>query len=176
MKLLAISGSLRQVSSNTALLRAAAALAPEGVEIVLYDGLGGLPHFNPDLEEDEPPVVTAFRVLVREADGLLISSPEYAHGVPGVLKNALDWLVGGSEFVGKPVALFNASSPASPYAQASLMETVRIMSGHLVEEAFVEVNLRGKNMDEQAIAAHPEISAAVLEGLAAFARSLFPAG
>ncbi len=172
MKLLAISGSLRRVSSNTALLRAAAALAPEGVEVVLYDGLGGLPHFNPDLEENEPPAVTAFRVLVREADGLLISSPEYAHGVPGALKNALDWLVGGSEFVGKPVALFHASSPASPYVQASLTETVRIMSGRLVEEASVEANLRGKNMDEQAIAAHPEISATVRASLAAFARAI----
>jgi chromate reductase, NAD(P)H dehydrogenase (quinone) len=171
MKFLAISGSLRRVSSNTALLRATAALAPEGIEVVFYDGLGGLPHFNPDLEENEPSAVTAFRELVREADGLVISSPEYAHGVPGVLKNALDWLVGGSEFVGKPVVLFNATPPAA-YAQASLAETVTIMSGRLVPEAYVEVNLRGKNLDESAIVAHPEISASVRAGLTAFAGAI----
>ena len=95
MRFLAISGSLRLASSNTALLRAAALVAPEGVEIILYRGLGDLPHFNPDLEAAEPPSVTEFREQVRISDGLLISSPEYAHGVPGVLKNALDWLVGG---------------------------------------------------------------------------------
>lgn len=171
MKLLAISGSLRRVSSNTALLRAAAILAPDGVEVVLYGGLGDLPHFNPDLEENEPPAVTAFRALIREADGLILSSPEYAHGVPGVLKNALDWLVGGSEFVEKPVVLFNATPPAT-YAQASLSETITIMSGRLVREAYVEVPLRGKSLDEKAIAAHPEISAAVRAGLAAFARAI----
>jgi chromate reductase len=171
MKLLAISGSLRRVSSNTALLRAAAILAPEGVEVVLYDGLGDLPHFNPDLEENEPSAVTAFRKLVGEADGLILSSPEYAHGVPGVLKNALDWLVGGSEFVEKPVVLFNATPPAT-YAQTSLAETVSIMSGRLVREAYVEVPLRGKSLDENAIVAHPEIAAAVRKGLAAFARAI----
>ena len=174
MKFLAISGSLRRVSSNTALLRAAAILAPEtieGTEVVLYEGLGDLPHFNPDLEENEPAPVTAFRKLVQEADGLILCSPEYAHGVPGVLKNALDWLVGGSEFVDKPVVLFNATPPAT-YAQASLTETVTIMSGRLVREAYVEVPLRGKSLDENAIAAHPEISAAVRRGLAAFARAI----
>ena len=171
MKFLAISGSLRRVSSNTALLRAAASLAPEGVEVVLYGGLGDLPHFNPDLEENEPSAVTAFRELVREADGLILCSPEYAHGVPGVLKNALDWLVGGSEFVEKPIVLFNATPPAT-YAQASLTETITIMSGRLIQEAYVEVPLRGKSLDENAIVAHPEISAAVRAGLAAFARAI----
>lgn len=171
MRFLAISGSLRRVSSNTALLRAAAILAPEGVEVALYEGLGNLPHFNPDLEENEPAPVTVFRKLVQEADGLILSSPEYAHGVPGVLKNALDWLVGGSEFVGKPVVLFNATPPAT-YAQASLAETVTVMSGRLVREAYVEVPLRGKSLDEKAIAVHPEISTAVRAGLEDFARAI----
>src|SRR5438105_3807739 len=105
MQILGISGSLRRVSSNTALLRAASLLAPQGVEITLYDGLGDLPPFNPDLEGAEPPSVLDFRARIQEADGVLISSPEYAHGVPGVLKNALDWLVGSEkiEIVGKPV-------------------------------------------------------------------------
>src|SRR5262245_30526458 len=106
MRLLGISGSLRAASSNTAALRAAALLSPEGVSVEIYDGIGDLPHFNPDLDEDEPPpAVARFRGLVGAADGLLISSPEYAHGMPGTMKNALDWLVASREIVGKPVAL-----------------------------------------------------------------------
>ena len=171
MKLLAISGSLRAVSSNTALLRAAARLAPERMEVRLYGGLGDLPHFNPDLEESEPPSVTDLRAQVRWADGLLISSPEYAHGVPGVLKNALDWLVGGEEFVYKPVALFNAS-PRATHAQASLMETVKTMSGRLVTEASIDVPLLGRNLDEHGIVEDPEISASIRAALAALERYL----
>jgi len=171
MRFLAISGSLRRVSSNTALLRAAARLAPAGVEVVLYGGLGDLPHFNPDLEADEPPAVTDLRAQVRAADGLLISSPEYAHGVPGALKNMLDWLVGGSEFPDKPVALLNAS-PRSTHAQASLAETIKTMSGRLVPEASIAVPLLGTKLDEDGIAAHPEISVAVRTALAAFARAI----
>jgi chromate reductase, NAD(P)H dehydrogenase (quinone) len=166
-----ISGSLRRASSNTALLRAAALLAPEGVEVEVYGGLGDLPHFNPDLEAAEPPAVTNFRARVRRADGLLISCPEYAHGVPGVLKNALDWLVGGEEFIDKPVALFNASSRAT-YAQASLSETITAMSGRLVSEASVTLPLLGKTLGEADIAAHPEMSSALRAALTAFARAI----
>lgn len=171
MKLLAISGSLRAVSSNTALLRAVALLAPKGMEVRLYGGLGDLPHFNPDLEEREPASVTDLREQVKWADGLLISSPEYAHGVPGVLKNALDWLVGGEEFVDKPVALFNAS-PRSTHAQASLMETVKTMSGRLVAEASITVPLLGRNLDPRGIVEDPAISSTIREALAAFERYL----
>ena len=94
IRVLAISGSLRSASANTAVLRAAVALAPDDVAIALYDGLAELPHFNPDLDGDvAPPSVADFRRQLAAADGILISSPEYAHGMPGVLKNALDWLV-----------------------------------------------------------------------------------
>ena len=93
-KILAISGSLRAGSSNTALLRAAQALAPAGATVELYAGLAELPHFNPDLEGHEPDSVHALRASLRAADAVLFSSPEYAHGVPGSLKNMLDWVVG----------------------------------------------------------------------------------
>src|SRR4051812_43254396 len=95
VRILAISGSLRISSANTAVLRAAITLAAEEVAIALYDGLAELPHFNPDLDgEIAPPSVAKFRRHLAEVDAILISSPEYAHGVPGVMKNALDWLVG----------------------------------------------------------------------------------
>jgi chromate reductase len=171
MKILAISGSLRAASTNSALLRAAALLAPAGVEIDLYQGLGGLPHFNPDLEDAEPPAVTDLRARVRESGGLLFAVPEYAHGVPGALKNLLDWLVGGEEFIDKPVALFNAS-PRATHAQASLRETIRTMSGHIVEEASIPVPLLGKVLDPEAIAADPELSVMLRGALAAFARAI----
>jgi NAD(P)H-dependent FMN reductase len=176
VRILAISGSLRALSSNTALLRAAAALAPDGVEVELYGGLGDLPHFNPDLDDPdrkelEPAAVTDLRARVRRADGLLISSPEYAHGVPGAMKNALDWLVGGEEFINKPVALLNAS-PRATHAQASLAETITTMSGRLVAEASIAVPLLGARLDAAGIAARPEIAGAVRTALAAFARAI----
>src|SRR5690242_9174445 len=102
MRLLAISGSLRAGSSNTAILQAARLVAPSDVELVLYEGLAELPAFNPDLDTVEgdrvPERVRELRALVGSADGLLICSPEYAHGIPGSLKNLLDWLVGSVEF------------------------------------------------------------------------------
>lgn len=99
IRLLALSGSLRARSSNGALLEAAALLAPAGMRIEPFAGIGALPHFNPDLEAGAlPDAVRALRERVGAADGLLISCPEYARGIPGSFKNALDWLVGGPEF------------------------------------------------------------------------------
>jgi NAD(P)H-dependent FMN reductase len=166
VRLLAISGSLRAVSSNTTLLQAAAALAPDGIEIVLYMGLGTLPHFNPDQEDEDFPTVRDFRAQLDAADGVLISSPEYAHGVPGSLKNALDWVVGSGELIDKPVALLNATPPTS-FAQASLQETLTVMSARVIPEASIALPLRGKNLDVPALIAHPEMSLTLRQALEA---------
>lgn len=171
IRILAISGSLRKISSNTALLLAAIALLPKNVKMKLYNGLGNLPHFNPDLEPTEPSSVTALRTQVKWSDGLLISSPEYAHGIPGVLKNALDWLVSGEEFVGKPIALFNAS-PRAIHAQASLTEIVTTMAGRIVPEASITVSLLGKNLDANGIIADPEISGKLQASVISFANAI----
>jgi NAD(P)H-dependent FMN reductase len=131
VRVLAISGSLRAHSSNRALLDAAGALVPPGMHWELYEGLAELPHFNPDDDEDGRPVpraVAELRARVIAADGWVISSPEYAHGVPGSLKNALDWLVSCPELPGKPVLLLNASAAGGNFAQAALAETLRTMS------------------------------------------------
>ena len=134
MRLLAISGSLRAASSNTAVLQAASRLAPPDVTIELYRQLGDLPHFNPDFDNERlPAIVAEFRALVGTVDGVLISSPEYARGVPGTLKNALDWLVGSFEFPDKFVALINVS-PRATHAQASLTTTLETMSARIVAE------------------------------------------
>ncbi len=135
MKILGISGSLRNASVNTALLRRAAALTPNGVTFIVYDGLGNLPHFNPELDREPlPPAVSDFRSHLTSSAGVIISSPEYAHGIPGVLKNALDWVVASGELYEKPVALFN-TSPRTRYAQAALAETLTVMTARLIPEA-----------------------------------------
>jgi NAD(P)H-dependent FMN reductase len=142
MKLFAISGSLRARSFNTALLRAAASLLPEVFEVTLYEGLAGLPHFNPDLDVDPVPgPVAELRRRIAEADGVLICSPEYAHGVPGSLKNALDWIVSSGEFTDKPVLLINASPSfmGASLAQANLTEILRVMGARLPDEAVFSV-------------------------------------
>jgi chromate reductase, NAD(P)H dehydrogenase (quinone) len=171
IRILAISGSLRVVSSNTALLRAATSLAPEGVEISLYGGLGDLPHFNPDLEGAEPPSVLDFRAQLQRSDGVLISSPEYAHGVPGVLKNALDWVVGSGELVGKPVALLNAS-PRATHAQTSLTETLTTMDARMVDEASRTLPLLGSGLDEAGIMANLEMSSVLHAAIVALASAV----
>ena len=181
VRVLAISGSLRAASSNTVLLRAAAIVAPPGVDVALYEGLGTLPHFNPDLDRalDDPLLpaeARALRTRVGEADALLICSPEYAHGVPGSLKNALDWLVGGSEMPGRPVALVNAS-PSSRFAQASLAETLKTMSARLVPGSPFLAPMSGRGLDAEGVAADPELSAvlrAALEALAGEVRGTEP--
>jgi chromate reductase, NAD(P)H dehydrogenase (quinone) len=156
MRLLAISGSLRAGSSNTALLEAARLVAPRDVEVVLYEGLAELPAFNPDLDTMEgermPDVVRELRALVGSADGIIICSPEYAHGIPGSLKNLLDWLVGSVEFPFKPVALLKANAH-SVHAQAQLLEVLTTMNARLVEEASVTIELPSRNMSAEAIAA-----------------------
>lgn len=124
VRILAISGSLRAESTNARLPRAAARLAPPGAaEFTFYDRqIAALPYFSPDLDGDgaiPPPPVAEFRRLLAEAGGILICCPEYAHGVPGAFKNALDWIVSSGEFTDKPVALFMASAWGAEQARAA---------------------------------------------------------
>ncbi|WP_369016126.1 NADPH-dependent FMN reductase [Armatimonas sp.] len=170
MHLLAISGSLRAVSSNTALLQVAALLAPEGVTVTLYDGLVRLPHFNPDDDDSSNAEVVALRQAVRESAGLLVSVPEYAHGLPGSFKNALDWLVSEVDFSGKPVAILHAS-PSSVHALASLREVLKTMDARIIEDACLTLPLRGKHLDAATLAVDPAFAEplqAALQALTGF--------
>jgi chromate reductase len=170
MNFLAISGSLRAVSLNSALLRATARLAPPGISVQLFRGLGDLPLFNPDIEETDPLSVATLRNQIIAADALIIASPEYAHGITGVLKNALDWLVSSEAFINKPVALFNAS-PLSVHAHASLREIVTVMSARVVDESSIALPVRGSGLDEDGIYDEPNMSAFIREALLALARA-----
>jgi len=144
MKLLGISGSLRRVSTNSALLRALAVNAPDGITIEISELIGELPIFNPDREGDlTPTTVEAFGCQIREADGLIFACPEYAHGIPGGLKNALDWMVSRDEIPGKPAMLVRAST-RSDRALAALQEVLRTMSLKPMPEVGFSVHLLGK--------------------------------
>ncbi len=166
MKVLAISGSLRAASINSALLRTATRLAPPQIEIVVCELVGDLPLFNPDLEAQPPNAVLGLHQQLAWADALLIASPEYAHGVTGTIKNMLDWLVSCEAFVNKPVAVLNAS-PRAHHADAALRETLKTMSAVIVESASLTIPLLGANIAESDMAETPAIAHAIRESLAA---------
>ena len=172
MRILAICGSLRAASSNLSALQALQTLAPPGVEVRIYRALDSLPHFNPDLDSEQAPATPAavreLRRLVGECQAIVICSPEYAHGVAGSLKNALDWLVSCLEFPGKPVALIN-TAPRATHAQAALAETLRTMSAQLLADACVTLPLSGLGIDAAGIAAEPQFAAILRGALAAMA-------
>jgi chromate reductase len=106
MRILTICGSLQAQSGNRSLLEVAGRVAPEGVEVIRFDGLRDLPFFDPDLGAvTEPPAVGVWRRAIADADGILIASPEYGHSLPGCLKNGVDWLIGSGELYRKIVAI-----------------------------------------------------------------------
>ncbi len=151
-----MSGSLRRESANTNALQALALLFPE---VEVYRGLGELPHFNPDLDVEDavpPPPVAELRSMLRAADVVAISTPEYAHGLPGVLKNALDWLVSDGTLVDKRVVIVNATPPAA-FAIAQLVEVLKTMNWRIA--GTIELPLRGKRLTPDEIASDPELAA-----------------
>ena len=167
LRLLAISGSLRRASTNTAALDALARLAPEGVKALVYRDLGLLPPFNPDEDvegERKPEPVETLHAMIGASDALIIAAPEYAHGVPGALKNALDWLVASEDFAGKPTALIN-TSPRAFHAQAALREVLSTMAARLIPEAFASISLTGKAATPEAILADPVCARRLTESL-----------
>ncbi len=142
MQILAVSGSLQARSTNTALVRLAASLASADLAVEVFDGLDRLPFFNPELDVDPPPAgVTRLRNQVAAADGVLIASPEYAHEMPGVLKNALDWLVSSGELYGKRVAVLCAAPSAERgiYVRQALTQTLDAEGAQLVVCSTVPV-------------------------------------
>jgi NAD(P)H-dependent FMN reductase len=134
-----------------------------------FDALAAIPPFNPDDDRDGavlPVSVQSLRAAIANSDALLISSPEYAHGVPGSLKNALDWLVSGPEMVDKPTGILTASTH-SRFVHASLAETLRVMSTRITPATTRVVPLDGRKLSAESIAADPELSAVIHEVLSA---------
>lgn len=155
VSILAMCGSVREGSTNLALLHAAKLCAPTEVDIIVWNEQSRLPHFNPGLETSPPTTVQDFRNLVARVDGLIVACPEYARGVPGSFKNALDWLVGGDSFVNKKFTLWNAS-PRAFEAQRSLKLVLETMSGIFVETAALNIPLLKQEISAEDITRQAE--------------------
>ena len=179
IRFLAISGSLRAGSSNAALLDAARRLRPQDVAFDVYDGLAAIPAFSPDADiEPAPDAVTHWRSALARADAILVSSPEYAHGVPGALKNALDWVVGSGELMAKPIALLNPS-PASLFAHPQLAEILTTMDARVVPDASVTIPIPRRGADGAMLAADANVAGQLrvaLGALLAAVRQASPPG
>ena len=144
MRLLGISGSVRAASSNSRLLSAASGCVPDDVVFEIADCLEQLPHFNPDLNPNDIPVVAAWVAQIKAADGLIISTPEYAGGYPGVLKDALDWLVQTDAHIEKPFMMLHASK-RSFTARDTLAKVMETMSGIQIHDANLTIHLVGNS-------------------------------
>ena len=169
LHLLTVAGSLRAGSSNATLLAAVAQVAPANLTVAPYRALGSLPAFNPDREEAAvrlPSAVTRWKAALAAADMLLFSTPEYAHGIPGALKNALDWVVGSGELVGKPVGVINLSA-ASQFAFPQLIEVLTVMSANVVRDATVVLDLPRRGVDAAQLAADPVVAGKLCDVIAA---------
>jgi chromate reductase, NAD(P)H dehydrogenase (quinone) len=140
-------------------LEIARARAPAGVEVLLFDGLARIAPFNPDLEPAPAPV-EALRAVVQSADGIVFATPEYAHGMPGALKNALDWLVGTGEMYGKPAVVLSAAPSAdrAVHARADLERTLRAQGARVLASFTIAVPAaaRGREMEDAGIASDVE--------------------
>ncbi|WP_404405434.1 NADPH-dependent FMN reductase [Pelagibacterium halotolerans] len=170
MRFLAISGSARRDSTNTALLHSVRQAAPPGVEVVVFDGIASLPVFSPDLEGAVLPApVQMFMDAIAASDGVIISSPEYVRAIPGGLKNAIDWLVSGDLIIAKPIALLHASHRGDDML-ANLRVVLSTVSYRFNEELFLRLHLMKMSPDEIArTLAEPENRARVQQYLQAFA-------
>jgi chromate reductase, NAD(P)H dehydrogenase (quinone) len=138
MKLLGLSGSLRQGSHNTRLLRATGTLLPDGVELELFDQLAAISPFSEDEEDRPPPAVAALRGAIAGADGLIVATPEYNGSIPGALKNALDWAsrpIASTPLKGKPTAVIGASTSlfGAVWAQAELRKVLSTIGARVVD-------------------------------------------
>lgn len=166
IRILALSGSLREASYNSAAIEAMQVLAPDNIEIDICP-IGDLPLFNPDREGERIPSLDKLVQALKNSDGLIIASPEYAHGVSGPMKNALDWLVSGVEFPYKLIMLIN-TSPRALHAQESLREILKTMSGIVVEKASVSIPLLSSELGVIGIVKNKDMSNTLMAGLNEF--------
>jgi NAD(P)H-dependent FMN reductase len=165
MRVLLISGSTRASSVNSATLVTAAALAPDEVTAVLYDGLAGLPAFNPDDDGDTVPgPVAELRREIDAADAVLVCTPEYAGTLPGSFKNLLDWTVGGGQLYGKPVAWLNVAAANRGHgAQATLATVLGYVGATVVESACRHIPVDRSTIGSGGIVSDPDLRTAIAE-------------
>ncbi|WP_261568853.1 NADPH-dependent FMN reductase [Frankia gtarii] len=173
-RLLLISGSTREASTNTAALRTAATLAPAGMAVVLYDGLADLPAFTPDADDSAPPpAAAALRAQLAAADAVLFCTPEYAGALPGSLKNLLDWTVGAGDLYGKPAAWINVAAPGRGLgALAELATVLRYVTAEVIEAACVAVPVARDAVAADGTVSDEDVRAALTTALRSIAEHL----
>jgi chromate reductase, NAD(P)H dehydrogenase (quinone) len=179
VRVLLVSGSLRGRSTNTAALRTAAAVVHPGLEAVLYEGMGGLPHFNPDdAREPLPGAVFDLRSRIRAADAVVFSTPEYAGALPGSFKNLLDWTIGDDQpgsIYQKPVAWFNVNAHGAVNAHESLRKVLGYAVAEIIEDACAEVTVTHPMVGDDGLIADEHVRSqltSVLENLAGHVRGI----
>lgn len=149
-KVIAICGSTRQNSINHSLIKAIVDLSTENLDITIFDGIANLPQFNPDNDgEYVANEVADFRQQVNNAEGIIICTPEYAHGVPGTLKNAIDWTISSSQFPHKPTMLITASTVGS-FGHKALLETLKAIEAKNIDNlqlviSFAKTKINNEN-------------------------------
>lgn len=168
-KILAIPGSLRSNSSSHAVLHAIASMKPEDVSFDIYDGVGSLPHFN-DVAAPSDAVID-FRNRIKDADAVLICTPEYAFGIPGSLKNALDWTVGSGEFIDKPVGLVTASSQGER-GHAALLLVLTAISAKVIEKSTLLISFVRAKLDSHGNVKDAEVSQSLKKVIDALVSSI----
>lgn len=151
------------------------AISPDDITVTIFDGIGCLPVFSPDLEENEPPLtVQAFIRLISGSDGIIVSSPEYVRGIPGGMKNAIDWLVSGDQIVDKPIALVHASHRGDEMLSA-LRRVLSTISTNFNEALFFRFPVMNETperiRDMLASAGHEHEAAQFLRDFSRFCRS-----
>jgi len=169
-KVIAISGSTRQNSVNHSLIKAIAELSAANLDITIFDSIANLPQFNPDNDGDDVArEVSNFRQQLNNADAIFICTPEYAHGVPGALKNAIDWTISSSQFPNKPTMLITASTGGN-FGHKALMETLKAIEAKNIDNLqmvipFVKtkISLDNKITDEKTLAEIKTLIAGLIE-------------
>ncbi len=161
VRILLVSGSTRGGSTNTAALRTVEAGSGDDATAVLYEGLAGLPAFNPDDDfEPLPPSVTELREQIASSDAVLFCTPEYAGALPGSFKNLLDWTVGGGEIYGKPVAWINvAAEGRGVNAEASLATVLGYVGAAVIEPACQRIPIPRDAVGPDGLVTDPDVRA-----------------
>ena len=179
VRVLLVSGSLRGRSTNTAALRSTAVAVLPGLDAVLYEGMGGLPHFNPDDDREPlPGAVADLRSRIRAADAVVFSTPEYAGALPGSFKNLLDWTIGDDQpgsIYQKPVAWFNVNAHGAVNAHESLRKVLGYATAGIIENACAEVTVTHPMVGDDGLIADEQVRgqlASLLENLAAHVRGI----
>jgi NAD(P)H-dependent FMN reductase len=170
--ILAISGSLRSGSSNHNILRFLSRLAPANISYFIYDRLADIPPFDPGMDHEHPPkAVSDLRNLIKNASGIMICTPEYAFGVPGQLKNMLDWMVSSSLLVDKPMALITASSVGT-HAHAAILLTLGALSAKVIDGATLLIPFIRSKIDGEGNITDEEAEKALREVMKVFSEAI----